>query len=393
MQHTERASTPPSSLLDAVLMLEDGTFFYGKGIGQSGMAAGELCFNTAMSGYQEVLTDPSYAGQIVTFTFPHIGNVGTNFEDIESTHPMVRGLVVREMLPQPSSHRSQSHLGAWLEQHKITGISGVDTRKLTNHLRSKGAKNAIIHYGRSINDLDVSELRRQAKGLPSLSGMELARDAGAAEPYEWTETVWSQASGYGTQANPTYHVVAIDYGAKLNMLRHVAERGCRVTVVPADYPAAKILALKPDGILLTNGPGDPAATVKYAGPIIRALLEAGLPIFGICLGHQLLCLSLGARTPKMHQGHRGANHPIKNVETGHVEITSQNHGFVVSPGSLPENVLMTHFSLFDQTLAGIRMRDRPVFSVQYHPEASPGPHDSLYLFDRFVDNVRQAKAA
>lgn len=382
----------PSSL-NAVMLLDDGTVFFGKGIGHPGLAAGELCFNTAMTGYQEIMTDPSYAGQIVTFTFPHIGNVGANVEDIEAKLPLVSGLVVRDVPTRQSNYRADGTLQAWLEHHKITGISGIDTRRLTNHLRSKGAKNAMILYGKSAAEVDLGEMRKQLKNIPSMNGLELARDAGCAEPYEWNETLWKHGKGYGTQAKPMLNVVAIDYGAKLNIFRHLAERGCKVTVVPADYPAQKIIDMKPHGVFLSNGPGDPSATVKFAGPIIRSLLEANLPVFGICMGHQLLCLAMGARTPKMHQGHHGANHPIKNVETGRVEITSQNHGFVVSPGSLPENVVMTHFSLFDQTLAGVRMRDRPVFSVQYHPEASPGPHDSAYLFDRFVENMRNyAKA-
>lgn len=391
MSTQENVKVPSS--LNAVMMLDDGTVFYGKGIGHPGLAAGELCFNTAMTGYQEILTDPSYAGQIVTFTFPHIGNVGANAEDIEAKLPLVSGLVVREIPSRPSNYRSDGSLQAWLEHHKITGISGVDTRRLTNHLRTKGARNSMILYGKSAAEVDLAEMRKQLKNLPSMNGLELARDAGTAEPYEWSETLWKHGKGFGIQTKPNLHVVAIDYGAKLNILRHLAERGCKVTIVPADYPAQKILELKPDGIFLSNGPGDPSATVKYAGPIIRSLLESSVPIFGICMGHQLLCLAMGARTPKMHQGHHGSNHPIKNVETGQIEITSQNHGFVVSPGSLPENVVMTHFSLFDQTLAGVRMRDKPVFSVQYHPEVSPGPHDSEYLFDRFVENMRNyAKA-
>ena len=372
---------PPGA--DAALVLADGSVFWGRGAGAIGEAVGEVCFNTAMTGYQEILTDPSYAGQIITFTFPHIGNVGANTEDIETTTPAVRGCVLREAITAPSSWRAAGSLDNWLRSHGLAAVTGIDTRRLTRRIRDGGAPNgALINAGDG--DIDVDRLAAAAAAWPGLEGMDLVPEVTCQQTYAWDETTWSLGSGYGRQARPRYHVVAVDYGAKRNILRCLATAGCRVTVVPAATGADEILAYKPDGVFLSNGPGDPAATAVYAVPAIQGLLESGLPIFGICIGHQLLALALGASTFKMHMGHRGANQPVKDLETGKVEITSQNHGFVVDGDSLPAHVVETHRSLFDGALEGLRVEGRPVFSVQYHPEASPGPQDSHYLFERFV---------
>lgn len=379
----------------AALALQDGTVFLGFGVGSPGVREGELVFNTAITGYEEILTDPSYAGQIVTFTFPHVGNVGSNQEDIESVTPAARGMVVRAPLTEPSSWRSTRHLAGWLERHGIAAITGVDTRRITRLLRERGAQNAALAHAPD-GRLDLDDLKRRAAAWPGLVGMDLAPEVSSRQRYGWDQPLWrhGQATGGGEVAPGNAggpHVVAIDYGVKHNILRSLAERGCRVTVVPADATAADVLALRPDGVVLANGPGDPAATGEYAVPEIRRLVEAGTPVFGICLGHQLLALALGAKTEKMPFGHHGANHPVKDLVSGRVEITSQNHGFAVTDGDLPEGVEVTHRSLFDGTIQGIRLRDRPVFSVQYHPEASPGPHDSGYLFDRFVDTLRSGR--
>ena len=368
---------------NAALVLADGTVFWGHGIGANGVAVGEVCFNTAITGYQEILTDPSYAGQIITFTFPHIGNVGTNTEDIETTTPAARGLVLRAPITGPANYRATQSLESWLQSHGLIGISGVDTRRLTRHIRDHGPPNGAIGYhpgGR----LDLATLRARALQSPGLEGMDLAKEVTCRQAYKWDETSWDRERGYGVQRAPRYHVVAIDYGAKRNILRMLAAQGCRVTVVPATASTADVLSHYPDGIFLSNGPGDPAATGTYAVPVLRDLISSGKPIFGICLGHQLLALALGGRTRKMARGHRGANHPVKDLVTGKVEITSQNHGFIVEPDSLPRGVEPTHLSLFDNTNEGLRMIGRPVFSVQYHPEASPGPQDSHHLFERFV---------
>ena len=375
------ASAPsPAPWATAALVLGDGSVFWGHGLGVKGLAVGEICFNTAMTGYQEILTDPSYAGQIVTFTFPHIGNVGANAEDIESTVPAARGLVVRADVTQPSNFRAIQHLDRWLTTGNLTGIAGVDTRRMTRLIRNGGFQTAAITHG----EIDLDAARAAIAAFPGLEGLDLAKEVTCRQTYTWDETLWKLGSGYGRQTAPRHHVVAVDYGIKRNILRHLAERGCRVTVVPATATTLDILRHEPDGIFLSNGPGDPAATGEYAVPVIRDLIETGKPVFGICLGHQMLALALGAKTVKMFNGHRGANHPIKNLETGAVEITSQNHGFVVDRESLPAGVACTHVSLFDGTLAGLKMTDKPVFSVQYHPEASPGPQDSRYLFDRFL---------
>ena len=370
----------------AALVLADGTVFWGQGIGATASVVGELCFNTSITGYQEIVTDPSYAGQIITFTFPHIGNVGANAEDIETLIPAARGVVLREAITAPSNHRAGQHLDDWLRTCGLPGITGVDTRRLTRRIRDSGAPNAALcHAG--TGDLDIAALRAQATAWPGLAGMDLAREVSCRETYEWRETRWRLGEGYGRLNAEKHHVVAIDFGAKRNIFRCLAAAGCAVTVVPAGTSAEEVLAHKPDGIFLSNGPGDPAATGVYAVPMIRALVESGLPLFGICLGHQLLALALGARTEKMHLGHRGANHPVKDLATRKVEITSQNHGFVVVADSLPAGVAPTHVSLFDGTLEGLRVEGKPVFSVQYHPEASPGPEDSHYLFDRFVQTM------
>jgi carbamoyl-phosphate synthase small subunit len=376
-----QAVEPPKAT--AVLALADGTVFRGHGLGPAGTTVGEVVFNTAMTGYQEILTDPSYAGQIVTFTFPHIGNVGTNPEDIEATTPHARGLVVRTDVTDPSSYRSTAHLVAWLEAHGLRAIAGIDTRRLTRLLRTKGSTDGVLAVEPS-GELDVPALIQMARAWPGIQGMDLAKEVTARQRYGWEEGIWRHPEGYGRGAGDGPHVVAVDYGIKRNILRSLASQGCRVTVVPASTTAEEILALAPEGVFLSNGPGDPAATGVYAVPEIRRLLETGMPVFGICLGHQLLALALGARTEKMSFGHHGANHPVRDLDTGRVEITSQNHGFTVVPDSLPAGVRVTHRSLFDDTLEGLAVEGRRVFSVQYHPEASPGPTDSAYLFERFM---------
>ncbi|MBM3538069.1 MAG: glutamine-hydrolyzing carbamoyl-phosphate synthase small subunit [Alphaproteobacteria bacterium] len=378
-------SRPPGAT--AALVLGDGTVFWGRGIGAAGLRVGEVCFNTSMTGYQEILTDPSYAGQIITFTFPHIGNVGANLEDIETTTPAARGLVLRADISEPQNFRATQHLDAWLKSYDLVGIAGLDTRALTRRIRDVGAPNGTLCNAPD-GAIDLDGLKRQAKEWPGLEGMDLALEVTCRQTYSWDQTRWQFGKGYATQDKPTHHVVAIDYGAKRNILRCLASAGCKVTVVPATVSAAEIMRHKPDGIFLSNGPGDPAATGQYAVPVIRELLQTGTPLFGICLGHQMLALALGGRTAKLPRGHRGANHPVKDLATGKVEITSQNHGFVVVPESLPDDVEVTHISLFDKTNEGLRLKDKPVFSVQYHPEASPGPTDSHYLFERFAKLMR-----
>jgi carbamoyl-phosphate synthase small subunit len=380
------SDTKQPSHATAVIVLADGTVFRGRGFGAATKQVGEICFNTSMTGYQEILTDPSYAGQIITFTFPHIGNTGANEEDIETINPAARGLIVREDLTQPSNWRATKHLDSWLKSHNLPSICGIDTRALTRRIRDLGAPNGVICHNPDGN-FDIPSLQKEAAAWPGLDGMDLAKDVSCTQMYQWDETSWTRREGYGKLTNSKFHVVAVDYGAKRNILRCLANTGCKVTVVPANATAEDILRHNPDGIFLSNGPGDPAATGVYAVPVIRELLKTDKPIFGICLGHQLLALALGGQTRKMHMGHRGANQPVKDVQTGKVEITSQNHGFCVLPETLPENVEVTHISLFDGTNEGIRMKNKPVFSVQYHPEASPGPQDSHYLFDRFVDNM------
>lgn len=376
------------------LVLADGAVFEGYGFGAEGSAVGEVCFNTAMTGYQEILTDPSYAGQFITFTFPHIGNVGVNEDDQEQLPPSqgfegARGLIVKADITQPSNWRAQGELDAWLKARGIVGLWGVDTRALTAHIRENGMPNATLAHN-TTGDFDLEALKQQSTNWSGLVNRDLVPDVTSTAPSNWDQSTWDLASGYGTRTTQAFHVVAVDFGVKRNILRLLAERGCKITVVPGSTSAEEILALKPDGLFLSNGPGDPAATGTYAATTIQQIVETGLPTFGICLGHQILALALGAQTTKMHQGHHGANHPVMDYTTGKVEITSMNHGFAVDGATLPDTLEATHTSLFDGSNCGLRHKTLPVFSVQYHPEASPGPRDSHYLFDRFVDAMRQA---
>lgn len=366
------------------LVLGSGAVLWGVGLGAEGQSLGEVCFNTSMSGYQEILMDPSYAGQIITFTFPHIGNVGTNDEDIEAHQVFARGCVLRCDITRPSNFRAAQHLSDWLRAKGMIGIAGVDTRALTRLIRDDGAPNGVVVNG-DLSEAAMTAAFEQASSWSGLTGLDLAKDVTTGQTYQWSQTTWSLKDGFGEMTAPTRRVVAVDFGAKLNILRNLAARGCDVTVVPASATAEEILSHRPDGVFLSNGPGDPAATGVYAAKAVRGVLDAGTPIFGICLGHQILAQALGARTSKLYQGHRGGNHPVKDLSTGKVEITSQNHGFAVNPESLPDDVEATHVSLFDGTNEGIRSTRYRAFSVQYHPEASPGPHDSHYLFDRFME--------
>jgi len=376
------------------LVLADGTVISGHGLGAVGTAVGEVCFNTAITGYQEILTDPSYAGQIITFTFPHIGNVGTNREDTETSNLAmrsgVRGCILRARVGDPSNYRANEPLQQWLKARGIIALTGVDTRALTAHIREHGMPNAVIAH-EPAGRFDLDKLRAEAKAWPGLLGLDLVPEVTAGQSYSWEEMRWAWGRGYGRQAEPVLNVVAVDYGLKRNILRCLASSGCKVTVVPATTSASEILERQPDGVFLSNGPGDPAATGVYAVPQIKKLIASGVPIFGICLGHQMLGLAFGAQTRKMHQGHHGANHPVKDFTTGKVEITSMNHGFTVDRASLPAAVEETHVSLFDNSNCGLRLKDKPVFSVQYHPEASPGPEDSHYLFVRFANLMRQRR--
>ena len=377
-----------------LLVLADGMVIEGQGFGAEGEAVGEVCFNTAMTGYQEILTDPSYAGQIITFTFPHIGNVGTNEDDIETVNLAaasgVRGCIVRAPVTEPANYRSHRHLDQWLKARNIVGLSGIDTRALTNLIRDKGMPNGVIAHNAK-GKFDVPKLKAMARDWPGLLGMDLAKDVSLTQRMGWDEKTWDWAEGYQRQTKPAWKVVAIDYGLKRNILRCLASAGCDVTVLPATASAEEVLALKPDGVFLSNGPGDPAATGEYAVPEIKRLVGSGTPVFGICLGHQMLALALGAKTLKMHQGHHGANHPVKDFTTGKVEIVSMNHGFAVDRESLPKGIVETHVSLFDGSNCGLAVEGRPIFSVQYHPEASPGPMDSHYLFARFVETMDATK--
>ena len=373
-----------------VLVLADGTILWGIGYGASGAGVGEVCFNTAMTGYQEILTDPSYAAQIICFTFPHIGNVGTNLEDVETTTPAARAIIVKAPITEPSNYRNAQHLDIWLKRHNIPGLSGIDTRALTRLIREKGMPNGVIAHDPT-GTFDIDALKREAKAWPGLEGMDLAKDVTARQPWTLDEKKWTWAKGHQPLKDHRFNVVVVDYGVKRNILRSLASIGAKVTVVPADTTYDAIMRLKPDGVVLSNGPGDPAATGAYAGPVIKKIADSGTPLFGICLGHQMLALALGAKTKKMHQGHHGANHPVKDMTTGKVEIVSMNHGFTVDTATLPKNVKETHVSLFDGTNCGLAVEGRPIFSVQYHPEASPGPHDSQYLFDRFAKAMEEKK--
>ncbi|MDO9414730.1 glutamine-hydrolyzing carbamoyl-phosphate synthase small subunit [Pararhizobium sp.] len=380
----------------ALLVLADGTVIEGKGIGATGKVTAEVCFNTALTGYQEILTDPSYLGQIVTFTFPHIGNIGANDEDIEDLTPAARhgavGVIFKADITEPSNYRAAKHLDTWLKARGMIGLCGIDTRALTAWIRENGMPNAVIaHDPNGVFDIDV--LKAEAKAWSGLEGLDLAKVASSGQSSVWSETpwVWNEGTGMLEPQDAAYHIVALDFGVKRNILRLFAGLGCKVTVMPATTSADEVLAQKPDGIFLSNGPGDPAATGEYAVPVIKTLVDSGIPLFGICLGHQMLGLALGGKTMKMHQGHHGANHPVKDYTTGKVEIVSMNHGFAVDKASLPDGVEETHVSLFDGTNCGLQLTGRPVFSVQHHPEASPGPQDSHYLFRRFINLVREKK--
>ena len=379
----------------ALLVLADGTVLEGFGLGATGSAAGEVCFNTAMTGYQEILTDPSYTGQIVTFTFPHIGNTGVNDEDVETNNDApqsgARGIIVHAPITTPSSCRAKGGFNEWLKKRGIIGLCGLDTRALTSFIRENGMPNAVIAHSPG-GEFCVDQLKAMARGCPGLEGMDLVPEVSCAQRYDWAQAAWRPGKGYGEAQTGKFKVVAIDYGIKLNILRLLAETGCSVTVVPAVTPADSILAMRPDGVFLSNGPGDPAETGKYAVPVIQSCIEKGVPTFGICLGHQMLALAIGAKTRKMRQGHHGANHPVKDFTTGKVEIVSMNHGFAVDSATLPKNARETHRSLFDGSNCGLELTDRPAFSVQYHPEASPGPRDSHYLFKRFITMMDKAKA-
>ncbi len=371
----------------ACIVLADGTIFYGHGFGATGVIQAELCFNTAMTGYQEIMTDPSYAGQAITFTFPHIGNTGVNTEDDETGDPVARAMVVKWDPTEPSNWRSEGTLSDWLSKRGRIGVGGVDTRRLTRAITHQGAPHVAIAHDPEGN-FDVEALLAHAREFTGLEGLDLAKEVTCAQSYKWNEQRWAWPDGFSERTEPGKKVVAIDYGAKRNILRCLASAGCDVTVLPATATAEEVLAHKPQGVFLSNGPGDPAATGEYAVPMIKEILETtDLPMFGICLGHQMLALALGGKTMKMSHGHHGANHPVKEHETGKVEITSMNHGFAVDAQSLPDGVEETHVSLFDGSNCGIRMTDRPVFSVQQHPEASPGPQDSFYLFERFAASM------
>jgi len=374
-----------------ILVLEDGSFFKGYGFGFEGIATGEVCFNTSITGYQEIITDPSYAGQIINFTFPHIGNVGTNKEDNESEKIWARGLIFNTDITTPSNYRSIKHLDSWLKKNKIVGITGIDTRKLTNYIRDNGAPKGTLQFSKR-KKYNLENLKKLNDKWSGLLGLDLASQVSCKKPYKWNSLkTWNKEQGYKKNKKKGYKIVAIDYGIKKNILRCLSDLHCKVKIVPAKTTAKKILSENPDGIFLSNGPGDPAATGKYAVPIIKELIKSKLPIFGICLGHQLLALALGAKTSKMHLGHRGANHPVKNLITKKVEITSQNHGFKVNNDSLPKNVKISHISLFDKSVEGIEIKNKPIFSVQYHPEANPGPQDSKYLFEKFINYILKEK--
>jgi len=384
------AKSQPSAAAEApfsrgALVLTDGSRFEGAGFGATGVAVGEICFNTAMTGYQEILSDPSYAGQIVCFTFPHIGIVGANDEDIETTTPVVRGLIVRADAEHPSNWRALAPLDRWLKKHKIPALAGIDTRALTSLIREKGMPHGAIGNGVA----EQATLLKEAKGFPGLEGLDLAKEVTSSQSFKWSETPWLWGIGYQHEAKPTWKAVVIDYGVKRNILRLLAALGADITVVPASVTTEEVMRHKPDGVLLSNGPGDPAATGEYAIPTIKGVIESGVPVFGICLGHQMLGLALGGKTKKMAQGHHGANHPVKDLTTGKVEIVSMNHGFTVDADTLPASVKQTHVSLFDGSNCGIALEGRDVFSVQYHPEASPGPMDSHYLFERFAKAAKK----
>ena len=378
-----------SQIHTGILVLENKTIFKGVGIGYQGTATGEVCFNTSLTGYQEIISDPSYAGQIINFTFPHIGNVGTNNQDLESDKVWTKGVIFNSEITSPSNYRSFVHLDLWLKKNKIVGITGLDTRSLTNFIRDKGAPKGTISFSKKSN-FNISKLTNITNKWSGLNNLDLAEQVTTKKNYVWSGfKTWKKETGYLKNKKNSLHVVAIDYGIKKNILRYFSDLNCKVTVVSCKTTAKDILKLKPNGIFLSNGPGDPAATGKYAIGIIKELIKNNLPIFGICLGHQILALTLGAKTKKMKLGHRGANHPVKNLIKDNVEITSQNHGFEIVRETLPKNIEVTHKSLFDNCIEGIRLKNKPVFSVQYHPESNPGPQDSVYLFEEFINNIKK----
>ena len=373
----------------AILILQNGKFFKGLGLGYQGTATGEVCFNTSITGYQEIISDPSYAEQIINFTFPHIGNVGTNQEDHESDKIWTKGVIINSEITSPSNYRALKHLDEWLKKNKIVGITGIDTRSLTNLIRDRGAPKGTISYIKN-KKLNIKKLLRKTQKWSGLKNLDLAQKVSTKKNYTWKDfKTWKKETGYVKNNKKNFHVVTIDYGVKKNILRYFSDFNCKVTVVSCKTSAKDIIKLNPNGVFLSNGPGDPAATGKYAIPIIKELIKKNLPIFGICLGHQILALALGAKTKKMSLGHRGANHPVKNLINGNVEITSQNHGFEVVKNSLKKNVQITHQSLFDKSIEGIKLRNKPVYSVQYHPESNPGPQDSIYLFEEFIKSMKQ----
>ena len=378
-----------NNLSKGILVLENKSFFKGIGLGYNGATTGEVCFNTSLTGYQEIISDPSYAGQIINFTFPHIGNVGANEEDIESDKIWTRGVIFNSEITSPSNYRSLQHLDQWLKKHKVVGLTGIDTRELTNFIRDYGAPKGTISVNKS-GKFNIKKLINKSIKWPGLNGLDLAKEVTTKKNYKWIGfKTWKKGVGYIRSKKNKLKIVALDFGIKKNILRYFSNYNCEVKVVSCNLQANDILSYKPHGIFLSNGPGDPAATGKYAIPIIRDIIKKNIPIFGICLGHQLLGLALNAKTKKMKLGHRGANHPVKNLVTGKVEITSQNHGFEVTEKSLPKNVKITHKSLFDNSIEGLKLINKPVFSVQYHPEANPGPQDSKYLFDEFIKEVKQ----
>ena len=389
IKKAKRSNSNNSQISTGILVLENKRVFKGIGIGYQGNATGEVCFNTSLTGYQEIMSDPSYAGQIINFTFPHIGNVGTNKEDHESDKIWTKGVVINSEITSPSNYRSFQNLDAWLKKNKIVGITGLDTRSLTNFIRDKGAPKGTIAYNKH-GKFNISKLTNSTIKWSGLKNLDLAEKVTTPKSYIWKGLkTWKKEAGFIKNNNNIFHVVAIDYGIKKNILRYFSDFNCKVTVVSCKTPSDKILALKPNGIFLSNGPGDPAATGKYAINIIKDLIKKNLPIFGICLGHQILALTLGAKTKKMKLGHRGANHPVKNLIHDNVEITSQNHGFEVVKENLPKNIQITHKSLFDNSIEGIKLKNKPIFSVQYHPESNPGPQDSVYLFQEFINNMKK----
>jgi len=374
---------------NAILILQNGKFFRGLGLGFQGTATGEVCFNTSITGYQEIISDPSYAEQIINFTFPHVGNVGTNLEDHESDKIWTKGVIINSEITSPSNYRALKHLDDWLKKNKIVGITGIDTRNLTNFIRDKGAPKGTISFSKN-NKLNIKKLLRQTQKWSGIKNLDLAQKVSTKKNYTWKGfKTWKKGAGFLKNNKKNFHVVAIDYGVKKNILRYFSDFNCKVTVVSCKTLASDIIKLKPNGIFLSNGPGDPAATGKYAIPIIKELIKNNLPIFGICLGHQILALALGAKTKKMSLGHRGANHPVKNLINGNVEITSQNHGFEVVKSSLKKNIQITHQSLFDKSIEGIKLKNKPIYSVQYHPESNPGPQDSVYLFEEFINSMKK----